>query len=98
MRTLQTASIIFPKSKIIALDQLMEYPQNSEICNRRSEIHVLTKLFPHIDFNRLSEDSGFGVEDAHKHLKNQTIKFNQILKSFNPKTKKIRATVIQEGV
>ena len=89
MRTLQTASVIFPGVKMIALDELMEYPQNTEICNRRSSIDNLSKLFPHVDFSRTSENDGFGVKDANAHLEKQTIKFNKILKSFTPDTNKI---------
>tara|TARA_Y100001980_G_C14518342_1_gene293679 strand:+ start:74 stop:643 length:570 start_codon:yes stop_codon:yes gene_type:complete len=89
MRTLQTASVIFPGVKMIALDELMEYPQNTEICNRRSSIDDLSKLFPHVDFSRTSENDGFGVENADTHLEKQTLKFNKILKSFTPDTNKI---------
>ena len=89
MRTLQTASVIFPGVKMIALDELMEYPQNVEICNRRSSIDDLSKLFPHVDFSRTSENDGFGVKNADTHLEKQTIKFNKILKSFTPDTDKI---------
>ena len=89
MRTLQTASVIFPGVKMIALDELMEYPQNTEICNQRSEISDLTNLFPHVDFSYTSQDNGFGVKDADAHLEKQTEKFNKILKSFTPNTNKI---------
>ncbi len=89
MRTLQTASIIFPGVKMIALDELMEYPQNIEICNQRSEISDLTNLFPHVDFSYTSQDNGFGVKDADTHLEKQTTKFNKILKSFTPDKNKI---------
>lgn len=48
-RTLQTATLMFPNVKMIALECLKEYPQHTEICNRRSPIS--TKLFSHVDFS-----------------------------------------------
>lgn len=50
-RTLQTATLMFPGAKIVALECLKEYPQHTEICNRRSPISTISKLFPHVDFS-----------------------------------------------
>ena len=33
-RTLQTATLMFPNVKVVALECLKEYPQHTEICNR----------------------------------------------------------------
>ncbi len=76
-RTLQTASLIFPESKIIALDELMEYPQNVEICNQRSPKDLLIRLFPNVDFQYISADDGFDVMDADTHLESQIRKFKK---------------------
>ena len=50
-RTLQTATLMFPNVKMVALECLKEYPQHTEICNRRSSILTIGKLFPHVDFS-----------------------------------------------
>tara|TARA_B100000795_G_scaffold88464_1_gene64299 strand:+ start:184 stop:717 length:534 start_codon:yes stop_codon:yes gene_type:complete len=50
-RTLQTATLMFPGVKMVALECLKEYPQHTEICNRRSPISTIGKLFPHVDFS-----------------------------------------------
>jgi phosphohistidine phosphatase SixA len=50
-RTLQTATLMFPNVKMVALECLKEYPQHTEICNRRSPISTIGKLFPHVDFS-----------------------------------------------
>ena len=80
LRTLQTASIIFPNTKIIALDCLMEYPQNTDLCNKRSDKWLLKKLFQNVNFSLISEDNGWNVEDADSHLQAQVHKVRKILK------------------
>lgn len=49
-RALQTATLMFPNVRMIALECLKEYPQHTEICNRRSSVSILSLLFPHVDF------------------------------------------------
>lgn len=56
LRTLQTASLMFPNTKKIAVECLKEYPQEFEICNRRSSKSVLERCFPDIDFSDLVYD------------------------------------------
>lgn len=87
IRTLQTASIIFPDKKIIALDCLMEYPQNTELCNKRSDLKTLSTLFPNVNF-RCDNDNNWGVKDADRHLKSQAIEFKKVLRNV-PEYKKI---------
>jgi len=55
-RTLQTATLMFPNVPIYALECLKEYPQNIEICNRRSSIRIISMLFPHVDFSDCQTD------------------------------------------
>ena len=57
-RTLETASLVFKDYNIpmIAIDELMEYPQAEEICNLRAEKNVLMERFPKIDFSNLADD------------------------------------------
>jgi broad specificity phosphatase PhoE len=82
IRALQTASIIFPNGKITAVDCLMEYPQNKEICNRRSSKRDLQDLFPNVDFRLIDFDNGWDVPDAEKHLNSQIIKLKKIATSL----------------
>lgn len=56
MRTLQTANIMFPKSPQIALECLKEYPQHTELCNKRSNLSLLRRLFPTVDFSNLQTE------------------------------------------
>ena len=56
MRTLQTASIMFPNTPKIALECLKEYPQENEICNQRSSKSFLQKCFSDINFNDLKKE------------------------------------------
>ena len=59
-RTLQTCQEIFqahPGVKIIAHDQVKEYPQGLQICNKRREKLELEKQFPEIDFSGLNSES-----------------------------------------
>lgn len=56
MRTLQTAEIMWPNAPKIALECLQEYPQHTEVCNRRSPKSLLVQLFPAVDFSDLSAE------------------------------------------
>lgn len=56
IRTLQTAHIMFPNKPQIALECLKEYPQHTEICNKRSNATVLKRLFPRVDFSDLQTE------------------------------------------
>ena len=58
LRTLQTATTIFKDDvKIIAIDELLEYPQNYHLCNHRKDKSVLKNVFPNVDFSRIKECS-----------------------------------------
>tara|TARA_B100000925_G_scaffold270670_1_gene233336 strand:+ start:1436 stop:2023 length:588 start_codon:yes stop_codon:yes gene_type:complete len=56
-RTLETCSNIFKNTNtnIIVLDDLIEYPQHAEICNKRENKSVIEELYPRFDFSQLSE-------------------------------------------
>jgi len=55
-RALQTAHIMFPNKPQIALECLKEYPQHTELCNKRSNTAVLKRLFPQVDFSDLQTE------------------------------------------
>jgi len=52
IRTLDTALMIFKDTnhKIVASDLILEYPQGSEVCNRRKDKTVLQALYPQVNF------------------------------------------------
>jgi len=56
MRTLQTAAIMYPDTPTIALECLKEIPQHTEICNRRSSLSLLSRLFPKVDWSMITEE------------------------------------------
>ena len=55
IRTLDTALMIFKDTnhKIIALDDILEYPLGSEECNRRKDKTVLKTLYPQVNFTNI---------------------------------------------
>jgi len=53
LRTLQTASLMYPKTPKVAMECLKEYPQEVEICNQRSSTYFLQQCFPEVDFSDL---------------------------------------------
>ena len=54
-RALQTAQLMYPRTKTVALECLKELPQHTQICNRRSSRLVLEALFPAVDFTDLRD-------------------------------------------
>jgi phosphohistidine phosphatase SixA len=56
LRTLQTASIMFPNTPKFALECLKEYPQEHDICNQRSAKSFLQKYFSDINFDDLKTE------------------------------------------
>jgi len=56
MRTLQTADLLWPNARKVALECLQEYPQKTQLVNRRSAKSTLQNLFPHIDFSDLKTE------------------------------------------
>ena len=56
LRTLQTASLMYPNTKKVAIECLKEYPQESETCNQRSSKSFLKSAFPEIDFTDLESE------------------------------------------
>ena len=93
-RTLETASLVFKDYDIpmIAIDELMEYPQAEEICNLRDEKNVLMERFPKIDFNNLAEDpriywnDQFIPENEIKLLNDRIEKFKKYVRTRSEKT------------
>lgn len=60
-RTIQTATNIFKDAniKMIANDNIMEYPQAIEICNHRLSKTELSVRFPDVDFSNIPEESTY---------------------------------------
>ena len=60
-RTLLTASNIFKDTNItmMASDNIMEYPQHNEICNKRHKKEILKEQFQHINFSNIPEESTY---------------------------------------
>lgn len=60
-RTLQTATNIFKgtKTKMTAIDNIMEYPQTHEICNHRLNKTLLEKKYDYVDFSNIPEESTY---------------------------------------
>lgn len=56
MRALQTAELMFPKTPQIALECLKEYPQHTELCNKRSCASLLIRAFPNVNFEDLETE------------------------------------------
>jgi len=61
-RTLETATQIFKtqifdkKVPMIALDCLIEYPQHSELCNKRKAKKDIVAKYPHVNFDRIANE------------------------------------------
>ena len=55
IRTLDTALLVFKNTnhKIVACDDVLEYPLGSEECNRRKDKFVLKTLYPQVDFSKI---------------------------------------------
>lgn len=71
LRTLQTASLMFPKTKKFAIECLKEYPQDIEICNRRSSKSFLQQCFPDIDFSDLVDEEQDWPNQSTTHAQNK---------------------------
>jgi len=55
IRTLDTCLLVFKDTnhKVIAMDDVLEYPLGSEECNRRKDKSVLQTLYPQVDFSNI---------------------------------------------
>jgi len=85
-RTLQTASNIFKDTniKMIANDDIMEYPQSIEYCNKRRNKNELKIIYPQVDFNDIPDESTYWCEEpiveSLFELKQRSNKFKEMLK------------------
>tara|TARA_B110000261_G_scaffold121846_4_gene135921 strand:+ start:736 stop:1317 length:582 start_codon:yes stop_codon:yes gene_type:complete len=87
-RTIQTAINIFQGSniKMIAIDDILEYPQGIEYCNKRKNKCDLEKLYPNIDFTLIPEESTYWKDNENLYeLKNRAEKFKIFLKTRKEK-------------
>ena len=77
-RTLETATQIFKNKKVpmIALDCLIEYPQHSELCNKRKAKKDIVDKYPHVNFDRIANDLYWNgdEEESYETLK-ERVKF-----------------------
>ena len=90
-RTLQTAENIFKgvNVPIIALEDLREYPYNSQTCNYRSNKIILENDFPHINFNNISViDEKYKQKETEKiqSLENRIMNINKYIQNRKEKT------------
>jgi broad specificity phosphatase PhoE len=84
-RTLQTATNIFKntKKKIIAIDEITEYPQSVEYCNKRKNKTQLKELYPNVDFSMLDEVSPYWINDTDvEESEKECLKRVRIFKEF----------------
>ena len=90
-RTLQTATNIFKDRnlRMIAIDELMEHPQCSEICNQRLDKKILIDQYPHVDFSKISDNHLLFWNDECnddkelERLKKRIVDFKNIVKTFD---------------
>tara|TARA_B100000795_G_scaffold132725_1_gene99050 strand:+ start:102 stop:683 length:582 start_codon:yes stop_codon:yes gene_type:complete len=83
-RTLQTAHNIFQNTKMIANDDIMEYPQAIDECNHRSNKIELKVRYPNVDFSNIPEESTYWKDSPEIEtlfdLKERSDHFKQILR------------------
>jgi broad specificity phosphatase PhoE len=87
-RTIQTAINIFQGTnvKMVAIDEILEYPQGIEYCNKRKKKSELQKLYPNIDFSLIPEISTYWKSNENLYeLKNRSEKFKDFLKTRQEK-------------
>jgi len=87
-RTIQTAKNIFQGNnvKMVAIDEILEYPQGVEHCNKRKNKNELQKLYPNIDFSLIPEKSSYWKDNENLYeLKNRSKKFKDFLKTRQEK-------------
>jgi broad specificity phosphatase PhoE len=65
-RTLQTATNIFngTDKKIIAIEDILEFPQGVHYCNKRKKKSELINLFPNVDFSLIDENPKYWRNDV----------------------------------
>ena len=85
-RTLQTATNIFKNTniKMIANDDIMEYPQSIEYCNKRRNKYLLEHEFPNVDYRNIPDESTYWEDSSTVEtlfdLKKRSDKFKEMLK------------------
>ena len=87
-RTIQTAKNIFKDTdvKLVAIDEILEFPQGIEYCNKRKNKSELQKLNPTIDFSLIPEISTYWKSNENLYeLKNRSQKFKDFLKKRQEK-------------
>jgi len=83
-RTLQTARNIFQNIKMIANDDIMEYPQSLDYCNKRREKSLLQIEFPNVTYN-IPEESNWGNTETLFDLKKRSDNFKEMLRKIPEK-------------
>ena len=89
-RTLDTAINIFKNMnvKLIANEEIIEYPQGKEYCNLRKCKSELEKKYPMVDFSNLDENPKYWkgeIEETFKELNERDLHFKSMLKNCNYK-------------
>ena len=82
-RTLQTAHNIFQNTKMIASDNILEYPQSWEYCNKRRDRTELQHEFPNVIYD-IPEKSTYWMESPETEtffqLKERSNDFKEMLR------------------
>tara|TARA_B110000090_G_scaffold159076_2_gene175232 strand:+ start:9174 stop:9731 length:558 start_codon:yes stop_codon:yes gene_type:complete len=75
VRAIQTATLMFPNTQVVALECLKDYPQHTQNVNQRSRLSELKLMFPTVDFSELhvEHDGLFGIGCPHLTLSTQKI-------------------------
>lgn len=89
-RCLETATHIFSgtNKKLVAIEEIIEYEQANEYCNKRKPKSKLQELFPHIDFSLISEEPKYWKEDGREtlfELKKRSEDFRNFIEKRNEK-------------
>ena len=71
---------------MVAIDEILEYPQGGEYCNKRKNSSELQKVYKNIDFSLIPETSTYWKENENLYeLKNRSTKFKEFLKTRKEK-------------
>lgn len=83
-RCIETSLNIFSDTDIpiIALETIKEYPQGLHYCNKRSNINILKKKFPRVDFSNIQTDEDTLWDPENKESIEQLNKRIEDLKVF----------------
>ncbi len=79
-RTLSTADLLFKNKEvpILALDELLEFPQSYQRCNLRDTIGNLVRIYPRINFDNIESNIDFNFIDSSNYKTSARIGFSNL--------------------